>query len=43
MLMALETIMEIIAALLIVGVAIYKVVDAIIYLKYREEHKDEDI
>ena len=40
---ALETIMEVIAALAIVGVAIYKIVDAIIYLKYKEEHKDEDI
>ena len=43
MLAALETIMEVIAALLIVGVAIYKIVDAIIYLKYKEEDKDEDI
>ena len=43
MLTALETIMEVLAALAIVGIAIYKIVDAIIYLKYKEEHKDENI
>ena len=43
MLTALETIMEIIAALAIIGVAIYKIVDSIIYLKYKEEHKDDEI
>ena len=43
MLTALETIMEVLAALAIVGIAIYKIVDAIIYLRYKEEHKDEDI
>ena len=43
MLTTLETIMEVLAALAIVGIAIYKIVDVIIYLKYKEEHKDEDI
>lgn len=43
MLNALELIMEIIAALAIIGVVIYKIIDAIIYLKYKEEHKDEPI
>lgn len=43
MLNIIELVMEIIAAIALIGVAIYKIVDAIIYLKYREEHKDEDI
>ena len=43
MLTVLETIMEVLAALAIVGIAIYKIVDAVIYFKYKEEHKDEDI
>ena len=43
MLAGLETIIEVIAALAIIGIAIYKIIDSIIYLKYKEEHKDEDI
>jgi len=43
MLNIIELVMEIAAALALIGVAIYKIIDAIIYLKYREEHKDEDI
>jgi len=43
MLTILETIMEVLAALAIIGIVIYKIVDARIYLKYKEEHKDENI
>ena len=43
MLTIIETIMEIVAAFILVSIAIYKIIDAIVYLKYREEHKDEDI
>lgn len=38
-----ETIMEVLAALAIIGIVVYKIIDAVIYLKYKEEHKDEDI
>lgn len=43
MLNIIELVMEIAAALILIGIAVYKIIDAIIYLKYREEHKDEDI
>ena len=43
MLTILETIMEVLAALAIVGIVIYKIIDSVIYVKYKEEHKDEDI
>jgi hypothetical protein len=43
MLNIIELIMEIIAALILIGIAVYKIIDAIIYLKYKEDHKDEDI
>lgn len=43
MLTALETIIEVLAALAIIGVAIYKIIDSIIYLRYKEEHKDESV
>lgn len=43
MLNIIELVMEITAALILIGIAVYKIIDAIIYLKYREEHKDEDI
>ena len=43
MLNVIELVMEIIAASILIAIAIYKVVDNVIYLKYREEHKDEDV
>ena len=43
MLSTLELIGEVLAALAIIGIIIYKVINNIYYLKYKEEHKDEDI
>ena len=36
-------VMEWLGGLVILGIIIYKIVDNIYYLKYKEEHKDEDI
>ena len=36
-------VMEWVAGLAILCIIIYKIVDSVIYLKYKEDHKDEDI
>ena len=43
MITIIETVMEIIAGLILIGIAIYKIIDNIYYLKYMKEHKDEDV